>query len=213
MSQPQIILVEDDSAFAELLSKRLSEFGFSVEIYEDGALFLDLKPQGDVILLDMMLPNLDGFRVLEVLNHRKNTIPVIVVSARSAEDDVVKALELGANDYVFKPVRIKELVARIRKVLSREYKHTDMQELQVKNQMLITPEGKVELTATEAQLLEALINNPGKILSREELLEAIGDSSETTKVIDVHLHNIKRKAPILSEKIRSIRAVGYVYEP
>jgi len=96
----KIILVEDDVSFAELLANRLEEFGFQVEHYEDGASFLDLKPSGHLILLDLMLPNLDGFRVLEVLRHRKDRTPVIVVSARSAEEDVVKALELGAADYV-----------------------------------------------------------------------------------------------------------------
>ncbi|WP_245533144.1 response regulator transcription factor [Coprothermobacter platensis] len=210
----KIILVEDDSDFALLLSKRLNDFGFTTEIYEDGASFLDLKASGDIILLDLMLPNLDGFRVLEVLKHRHSDTPVIVVSARSAEEDVVKALDLGALDYVFKPVRMKELVARINRLLDVKLNDKNSQPiLKIENRRLLTPDGNIDLTFTEEQLLKALLNNQGKILSREELMDVIGEKAETSKVIDVHIHNLKKKAPILNEKIRAIRSVGYVYEP
>lgn len=208
----KIILVEDDVSFAELLANRLEEFGFQVEHYEDGASFLDLKPSGHLILLDLMLPNLDGFRVLEVLRHRKDRTPVIVVSARSAEEDVVKALELGAADYVFKPIRMKELIARINRLLMEEAK--DAPEAKVENHFLITTEGqRVELTGTEARLLQLLLENPGQVFSREELLEGISEKAETPKAVDVHIHNLKKKAPWLKEKIRAIRALGYVYQP
>jgi len=210
----KIILVEDDISFAELLSQRLEEFGFLVEHYEDGASFLDLKPGGRLILLDLMLPNLDGFRVLEILRHRKDKTPVIVISARSSEEDVVKALELGAADYVFKPIRMKELIARINRFLVQETNDDGTTKPMVENDFLVTPEGeRVQLTVTEARLIQLLIENPGQVFTREELIESISDKAENPKVIDVHIHNLKKKAPWLKERIRAIRALGYVYQP
>jgi len=210
----KIILVEDDISFAELLSQRLEEFGFLIEHYEDGASFLDLKPEGRLILLDLMLPNLDGFRVLEILRHRKDKTPVIVISARSSEEDVVKALELGAADYVFKPIRMKELIARINRLLAHEAKDDGPVQVMVENQFLVTPEGeRVQLTATEARLVRLLLENPGQVFTREELIEGISEKAENPKVIDVHIHNLKKKVPWLKEKIRAIRALGYVYQP
>ncbi|NPV89037.1 response regulator transcription factor [Coprothermobacteraceae bacterium] len=210
---PKIALVEDDDQFSELLSSMLLSEGYEVERFLNGAHFLDSRPKVDLVLLDIMMPDLDGFRVLEILRHRKDETPVIVISARTSEQDVVKALELGARDYVWKPIRFKELLARMSRLLSTPRLDEFAWALNEQERKLTTPDGIVTLTPHETVIMKELLSKPGRLVTRDALMEKLGDRAETYKTIDVHISNIKKKAPALRQKIKCLRGQGYVFEP
>lgn len=217
----KILVVEDDAKIASFVQKGLKEQGYVVDICRDGDEGYDLASSEtyDVILLDIMLPGRDGLSILRALREDKNTVPVILLTARSGLDERVEGLNLGADDYLPKPFFIEELIARILAVSRRAsgerlsvIQHGDL------TLNLITREVRhgdetLELTSREFNMLELLIRSPGRVYSRTQLLEHIWgyDFDPQTNVVDVYIRRVRGKidTPENSSFIETVRGVGY----
>lgn len=231
MSEATVLVVEDEASFVEALTIGLRREGFDVVVATDGAqaldMFDDVRP--DIVLLDVMLPKISGIDVCRQLR-KKTQIPIIMVTAKGAEIDTVVGLEVGADDYVTKPYRLRELVARMRAVLRR----TDLNGVtavvlapgivQVGDVTLDPEEHRVsvrnqELTLPlkEFELLHILLANAGRVLPRETLIDRVWgiDYVGDTKTLDVHVKRLRGKIeddPANPNRIVTIRGLGYKYE-
>ncbi len=227
-TNPTVLVVEDEESFVEALTIGLKREGFRVEVALDGmealAMFDRVKP--DVVLLDVMLPKLSGVDVCRRLR-ATSKVPIIMVSAKGAEIDTVVGLEVGADDYVTKPYRLRELVARIRAVLRRapldvsEPRSTERFEIGDVSLDLETHEVRirdeaVSLPLKEFDLLALLLESAGRVLTREVLIDRVWGSDYVgdTKTLDVHIKRLRAKVetdPALPSRIVTIRGVGYKY--
>ena len=219
----QILLVEDDRSASRFLKKGLSEVGYSVDAVFDGdeGLHQAVAQPYDLIILDIMLPDMNGFEVLKAVRRAGIASPVIFLTARDDKGDVVHGLELGADDYLIKPFSFPELLARIRAVLRRGQKDFDSPRLTVAdltlNLISRTAEraGQViELSGKEFALLEYMMRNAGQILTRTMILERVwGYNFDTSSnIIDVHINRLRGKidSDAAVKLIRTIKGVGYV---
>lgn len=222
----KILAVDDEAAILELLELSLKKNGFEVVTAADGREALAKAAGVDLIVLDVMLPELDGFEVCRRLKLDKATqsIPIIMLTAKLDEIDKVLGLELGADDYMTKPFSPRELVARIKAVLRRTLPSETDQKLTVDeltldfNSYEAMLSGEVlALTPKEFELLKLLVTNPSKAFSRDELLEKIwgyeyyGD----TRTVDVHIRHLRHKlepAARLSGAIETVRGIGYRFK-
>lgn len=222
----KILAVDDEAAILELLELSLKKNGFEVVTAADGHAALAKAAGVDLIVLDVMLPELDGFEVCRRLKLDKATqsIPIIMLTAKLDEIDKVLGLELGADDYMTKPFSPRELVARIKAVLRRTLPSETDQKLTVDeltldfNSYEAMLSGEVlALTPKEFELLKLLVTNPSKAFSRDELLEKIwgyeyyGD----TRTVDVHIRHLRHKlepAARLSSAIETVRGIGYRFK-
>ena len=217
----KILVVEDDPKILSFVRKGLKEQGFAVEAAADGdeGLGLATATAFDVIVLDIMLPGRDGLSILRALRERKNTVPVILLTARSAVNERVEGLEQGADDYLTKPFFMEELIARIH-ALARRASGEQLSVLQVGELVvnLITREVKrgeksIELTAREFNLLELLLRSPGRVFTRTQMLEHVWgyDFDPQTNVVDVYIRRLRRKLDLASgdSLIETVRGVGY----
>lgn len=222
----KILAVDDEAAILELLELSLKKNGFEVVTAADGHEALAKAAGVDLIVLDVMLPELDGFEVCRRLKLDKATqsIPIIMLTAKLDEIDKVLGLELGADDYMTKPFSPRELVARIKAVLRRTLPSETDQKLTVDeltldfNSYEAMLSGEVlALTPKEFELLKLLVTNPSKAFSRDELLEKIwgyeyyGD----TRTVDVHIRHLRHKlesAARLSGAIETVRGIGYRFK-
>jgi two-component system response regulator RegX3 len=231
IQQPMVLVVEDESSFVEALTIGLGREGFRVAVAVDGVEALErfdiVKP--DVVLLDVMLPKISGIDVCRELRKRSQ-VPIIMVTAKSAEIDTVVGLEVGADDYVTKPYRIRELVARMRAVMRRTSPDaTNGGELSagsitVGDVALDPDEHRVTIGGTEValplkefELLHLLLANAGRVLPRETLIDRVWGSDYVgdTKTLDVHVKRLRAKIepdPAVPERIVTIRGLGYKYE-
>jgi len=230
-SQPttRVLLVEDEEAFVDALQVGLSREGFVVEVARDGgealARFDEIAP--DLVLLDVMLPTLSGVDVCRELR-RRSDVPIIMVTAKAAEIDTVVGLEVGADDYVAKPYRLRELVARMRAVLRRGGRRDedvlfeessgtltggdvvldiDRHEVRVRGEL-------VSLPLKEFEVLELLMENSGRVLQRSRLIDRVwgNDYVGDTKTLDVHIKRVRAKIeddPANPARITTIRGLGY----
>jgi DNA-binding response OmpR family regulator len=222
---PTILVVDDHANVRTLIKEYLTELGFCVVSAGDGveALAVLGREHVDLILLDVMMPNLDGFAFLRAYRKEHN-VPVILLTARLAEADKVAGLELGADDYVTKPFGMHELVARIRAVLRRaaaggagqadeSYRLGDL--LLNRHTHRVTVGGlPVNLTPSEFALLVTLLGSPGRVFSRELLLERLqgNDYEGVERTVDVHIRNLRKKIeadPTQPRYIRTVFGVGY----
>ncbi|MEM8621468.1 MAG: response regulator transcription factor [Actinomycetota bacterium] len=229
MSEATIFVVEDEASFVEALSIGLKREGFDVAIAVDGAEALDRydSVQPDLVLLDVMLPKVSGVDVCRQLRKRTQ-VPIIMVTAKSAEIDTVVGLEVGADDYVTKPYRLRELIARIRAVLRRSDSSGNAPimppgTLEVGDVQLDPEEHRasvngVELTLPlkEFELLHLLLANAGRVLPRETLIDRVWGSDYVgdTKTLDVHVKRLRSKIepdPAVPTRIVTIRGLGYKY--
>ena len=225
MAEERILLIEDDSDIAELVQYNLEREGYRVHVSGDGELGLKqaLQLRPDMIVLDLMLPGLDGLTVCRRLKASPQTqdVPILMLSAKGEESDVVIGLEMGADDYVAKPFSPKELVARIRAVLRRPRAPTEAQlgGRRTIGPVTIDPErhevylrgSSVNLTLAEYRLLSALTSRPGIVFTREQLLEKItgGDVYVIDRNVDVHVRAIRKKLGDDADFIITVRGVGY----
>ncbi|MBQ1889336.1 MAG: response regulator transcription factor [Selenomonas sp.] len=220
----KVLAVDDEQSIRELLAFQLQKHGYEALMAEDGQEALAKAEGMDLILLDLMLPGLDGLEVCRRLKADKRTarIPIIMLTAKAEEIDKVLGLELGADDYVVKPFSVRELMARVKAVLRRSSQEGPQEEtLQIdclrldfsSYQAWLAGEELV-LTPKEFELLKLLVTSPGRAFSRDELLERIwgyeyyGD----TRTVDVHIRHLRAKLgerPGLSERIETVRGVGY----
>jgi two-component system response regulator RegX3 len=225
-----VLVVEDEDSFVEALTVGLKREGFRVQVARDGAEALDMfdavKP--DLVLLDVMLPKVSGIDVCRELR-RRSAVPIIMVTAKGSEIDTVVGLEVGADDYVTKPYRLRELVARMRAVLRRRGTEPSGAELSGEalsvGDVALDPErhevrirgASVQLPLKEFELLELLLANAGRVLTRETLIDRVWgtDYVGDTKTLDVHVKRLRAKVepdPSTPARIVTIRGLGYKYE-
>ena len=233
-SEATLLLVEDEESFIDALTVGLTREGFKVVVARDGvealACFDEVCP--DLVLLDVMLPKMSGLDVCRALR-KKSNVPIIMVTARAGEIDTVVALEVGADDYVTKPYRLRELVARMRAVLRRGGRDedatseptlvefsggsgdvkvdVDRHEVTVRGQL-------VQLPLKEFDLLELLVANGGRVLPRDVILDRVwgSDYYGDTKTLDVHIKRLRQRIepdPANPQRIITIRGLGYKYVP
>lgn len=199
-----ILVVEDEPDLQKLLVTNLEYEGFTVDAAGDGipALERHARTRADLIVLDLMLPGFDGFKVLERLRESGDAVPVLMLTARGSEADRVKGLGLGADDYMGKPFSILELVARIRAILRRTRAAEPPRQVACGPfrfdfaAMTATKDGRnLELTAREMRILEILVTYPGRTHSRSDLLRLAweSDARPSPRTVDVHVANLRRK--------------------
>jgi len=224
-----VLVVEDEEAFVDALTVGLAREGFRVRVARDGAMALDMfdAVRPDIVLLDVMLPKISGVDVCRQLRKR-SSVPIIMVTAKGSEIDTVVGLEVGADDYVTKPYRIRELVARMRAVVRRSAAREDdlgTDALQV-DDIALDPERhevrirgeQVQLPLKEFELLHVLLANAGRVITREQLIDRVWGSDYVgdTKTLDVHVKRLRSKVegdPAHPERIVTIRGLGYKLEP
>jgi two-component system response regulator RegX3 len=223
-----VLVVEDEESFSDALSYMLRKEGFEVAVAATGPDALDSfdRAGADLVLLDLMLPGLPGTEVCRELRTKSN-VPVIMLTAKDSEVDKVVGLELGADDYVTKPFSSRELVARIRAVLRRR---GDVEELtpptleagpvrmDVERHVVTVSSREVPLPLKEFELLEVLLRNAGRVLTRMQLIDRVwgADYVGDTKTLDVHIKRLRAKiepAPSTPRFIITVRGLGYKFEP
>jgi DNA-binding response OmpR family regulator len=213
----RILVAEDEPRIAAFLEKGLRANGFTVTTVDDGADALDLAATGDfdLLVLDVGLPSLDGFEVLRRLRGEGRTLPIIILTARDGVADTVAGLEGGADDYVAKPFRFDELLARIRIRLrgSRAPEATVLTAgdatLDLRTRRLSVDGRAEELTAREFALAELFFRHPGQVLSREQLLSNVWgyDYDPGSNVVEVYVRYLRQK--LGEDRIRTVRGMGY----
>ncbi len=220
----RILVIEDDLSILTGLSMSLKFEGYEVIQAQDGRTGLQkaIDEAPDLLVLDVMMPNMNGFEVLEELRRRGSTIPVVVLSARANESDKITGLNLGADDYVAKPFGLQELVARIRAVLRR--RHRDTPEIRfadtivdVHRKVAIKSGVEVELTAQEFKLLAYFVTHPSRTFSREELISGAWgfDYEGTPRTVDNFLSQLRQKFepdPNNPRFFQTVRGLGYRFD-
>jgi two-component system copper resistance phosphate regulon response regulator CusR len=220
----RILVVEDEKKTAAYLRKGLTENGFTVDLIDEGenGLQAALTGEYDLLILDVMLPQRDGWSVLKELRRAGKQIPVLFLTARDAVHDRVKGLELGADDYLIKPFAFSELLARLRSVLRRSGTHLPetlvIADLEVDLLRYKAARGgqRLDLTPKEFALLSLLARRQGEVQSRALIAEQVWDMSldSDTNVVDVHVRRLRSKVddPFAKKLIHTVRGVGYVLE-
>ncbi len=228
MSEKTVVIVDDEQDIVELVSHHLKREGFLVKEFNKGREFFAYLESiiPDLIILDIMLPGIDGLEICKMLKNKQKTssIPIIMLTAKAAEADVVVGLELGADDYVVKPFSPRELVARVKSVFRRlNFSDTDEDVIEIgplsinSDKYEVTVEGKsIDLTTTEFKILEVLTQRRGSVFSRDQLLKKKrlwgDDKLVYDRTIDVHIKNLREKLGIAGHMIKTIRGVGYKLE-
>lgn len=225
----KILIVEDESSFSEAISFLLGKEGFTSEIAENGRLALEAfkKDVYDLILLDLMIPEVSGIEVCRTIR-ATSAVPIIMLTAKDSEVDKVVGLELGADDYVTKPYSSRELVARIKAVLRRasvdesDLSSSNIQSagsirMDIDRHQVTVNNVTVNLPLKEFELLEFLMRNSGRVLTRGQLIDRVwgGDYYGDTKTLDVHIKRLRSKIevdPANPVLIQTIRGLGYKFE-
>ncbi len=226
-AQPFILVVEDEEALATLLHYNLDKEGYRVELCADGeeALIRIDEKQPDLVVLDWMLPSVSGIEICRRLRQRSATrnLPIIMLTARGEEGDRVRGLDTGADDYIVKPFLMSELAARVRAVLRRirpglaedRIRHGDI--VVDRTAHRVRRGGRdVHLGPTEFRLLDYLIQHPGRVFSREQLLDAVwgSDVYVEARTVDVHVGRLRKALNVdgTNDPIRTVRSAGYALE-
>ena len=230
MSKEKILVVDDEKDIVELLQYNLEKEGYKISAVFSGEQCLEnVKTElPDLILLDLMLPEIDGLDVCKFLKNNSQTshIPIIMLTAKGEETDIVLGLELGADDYITKPFKVRELLARVKAVLRRTknnipplskekdiIKFKDLVIDSIKHQVTLKDQ-PLSLTSTEFKLLKFLASHPGKVFTREQLLNQVWseDSFIVDRAVDVHIRRLRQKLLTASDYIITIRGVGYRFK-
>lgn len=227
MALPHVLVIEDEEDIQSLIEYNLTKNGFRVTCAESGERGLQLAESSppDLVLLDLMLPGIDGLELCRRLKQspRTSMVPVVIVTAKGEETDVVAGLEIGADDYVPKPFSPRVLLARVRAVLRRraspppqDDETLRLGELEIhpgKHEALVG--GKpIQLTLTEYRILWTLVRRPGWVFTRRQIVNAVmgSDVSVTQRTIDVHIAAVRRKLGEIGEDIQTVRGVGYRFK-
>lgn len=218
----KVLVVEDEPRVADFVTSALIEFGYTVSWCKTGheGLSKMVDDEFDVAILDIMLPDIDGFQVLTWAREKGCRTPVLMLSARGSVDDRVQGLDLGADDYLAKPFELNELLARIRALLRRPQSDTswltvDDLTLEPLSRRVKRGQKSIDLTAREFSLLEFLLRNRGRVLSRAQIMDAVwGDPEADSNVIPVYINYLRSKidTPGLKPLIHTARGVGYVLD-
>jgi len=230
MSKEKILVVDDEKDIIELLQYNLEKEGYRIGCAYSGEKCLEnVKNElPDLILLDLMLPEIDGLDVCKFLKNNPQTshIPIIMLTAKGEETDIVLGLELGADDYITKPFKVRELLARVKTVLRRTkinipplskekdiIKFKDLVIDSTKHQVILK-DNPLNLTFIEFNLLKFLASHPGKVFTREQLLDQVWSENSyiVDRAVDVHIRRLRQKLLSASEYIITIRGVGYRFK-
>ncbi|MFZ5892570.1 MAG: response regulator transcription factor [Myxococcota bacterium] len=218
---PHILVVEDEPSIRQGLLDVLIFRGYRADFAVDGKQALQRAAQQDfdLVLLDVMLPELDGFGVCRALRERGAALPILMLTAKNAEDDVLRGFEAGADDYVTKPFSIRQLLARVQALLKRSRKPTDESfrfgplEVQPEHGLLRGDAGEVELSQKEVEILRVLAEEPGRIVSRRVLLRDVWGMHNVdqveTRTVDVHIGKLRKKLGAHGELLETVRGQGY----
>jgi len=227
MSAPRLLLVEDDPALAELLEFRFRQQGYAVTVTPDGdeALLLAAEEVPDLVVLDWMVEGTSGIEVCRRLRKGKATahVPIVMLTARGAEDDKIRGLETGADDYVTKPFSPRELIARVGAIMRRIRPALAGEVVEVGDLSLDATAHKVSrrgqslvLGPTEFRLLKHFMEHPGRVFSRGQLLDAVwGSESEIElRTVDVHIRRLRKGIEVEGspDPVRTVRSAGYALE-
>lgn len=227
MNAPRLLLVEDDAALAELLEWHFAQEGYEVKRTPDGeeALLLARENAPDVVVLDWMIETISGIEVCRQLRRSTGTanVPIIMLTARGEEEDRIRGLETGADDYVTKPFSPRELVARVAAVLRRmrpalagELLSYGDVELDAVSHKAKRGGQTLQLGPTEFRMLRHFLEHPGRVFSRERLLDAIWgmDSDIELRTVDVHIRRLRKaiNLPGMPDMIRTVRSAGYALD-
>ena len=221
MGAKKILIVDDDVNICELLRLYLSKEGFDTVVCNDGesALRLAIDDKPDLVLLDIMLPKLDGWQVCREIR-KVSEKPIIMVTAKVTEMDMIKGLDEGADDYIKKPFSIMELITRVKALLRRttteEVKLLQLDELVMDHErhMVYVDGQAIELTFKEYELLRLLLNSPGIVMTREVIMRQVwGTEFEgESRTLDMHIKTLRKKLGDAGGRIKTVRNVGYVIE-
>ena len=218
----RILIAEDEKALNRILVKQFTKLGYSVDSCFDGESVFDYLAGAsyDAIVMDVMMPEKDGFTVLREMRESKNTTPVIFLTAKTEIDDRVYGLDLGANDYLIKPFSFEELAARVR-MITRDSKGNSTNiftvgdlTVDIKSREVKRAGTKIDLSAREYSILEALIRNAGTVMTREKIESSVWnyDYEGGTNVIDVYIRYLRKKIDDGYSKklIHTVRGAGYI---
>lgn len=221
----KLLVIDDELNILELLYFNFQKEGYEVDTAADGeqALLLYSKNKYDLIVLDRMLPGIDGCDVLKRIRASDNDIPVIMLTAKSEETDKLRGFDLGADDYVTKPFSIMELKARVRALLKRNVREDASGEpnftldnilIDYANYKLYIKGEKIPLTLKEFELLKLLTQNQSKVFSRESILEKIWgyEYFGETRTVDVHIRTLRKKIGDFGKYIKTVHGVGYSFD-
>jgi two-component system, OmpR family, alkaline phosphatase synthesis response regulator PhoP len=225
MKKARILVVDDEEDILELIRYNLDKEGFDVLCAENGekCLALTTAHSPDLIILDLMMPGIDGLDVCKKLKNSSETesIPIIMLTAKSTESDIVIGLELGADDYVVKPFSPRVLIARVKNILRRNDESCDSAEIIKCSGFIMDVTGRelkykgriIELTYSEFEIFKLLISRPGRVFSRMQIMKASrsDDYIVTERAMDVQIVNLRKKLQEGGECIRTIRSVGYKF--
>ena len=227
MARNKIFIIEDEEDIVELLRHNLTRERFEVSAASDGekALKAIAREIPSLILLDLMLPGIDGLEVCRVLKKDPKTadIPIVMLTAKGEESDIITGLELGADDYITKPFSIKVLVARLRALMRRRQKPPAEKNAVIRiHDLVINPgrhevliKGKpVEMTFSELRILHLLAGRPGWVMTREQIVDAVRgeDYAVTDRAVDVQIVGIRKKLGSRADYIETVRGVGYRFK-
>jgi two-component system phosphate regulon response regulator PhoB len=228
VQRADVLIVEDEVEIAELVQFHVEREGLRASLVHSGRLALDMirRQKPDLVILDLMLPDLDGLEICRRLKQSEDTrrIPILMMSAKGEESDIVTGIELGAEDYVTKPFSPKVLMARLRNILRRRELDGDGGDggdriVLVEGRLIIDPERHlvtvdgqlVEVTLTEFGILQYLAARPGFVRTRDQIIAAVHGKSTvlSSRTVDVHITALRRKLGALAECIETVRGVGY----
>jgi len=227
MARERILVVEDEEDIQELVRYNLAKEGYQVDVVSSGeeALQAVRNQPPKLMVLDLMLPGVDGLDVCKMLKNDPKTmnVPVVMLTSKGEESDIVIGLELGADDYITKPFSPKVLIARIRAVLRRKRKEVAPDEAAIRvGALMIDPlkhavlvdEKAVDLTATEFRVLHFLAQRPGWVFTRQQIVDAVrgADYAVTERSVDVQMVGLRRKLGACAEYVETIRGIGYRFK-
>jgi len=225
-TEPNILVVDDEVDILELVSFHLERAGFNVLKAKDGetALSIVWDENVDLIVLDLMLPGMNGLEVLKSVKENKRTesIPIILLTAKTTEVDRIVGFELGTDDYVCKPFSVRELIARVKALLRRSSDyggensfHAEGFSVNFTNHKIVVDQKMVEFSPKEFALLELLYRSRNAVVSREQILDKVWgmDASVDDRVVDVNITRIREKMGNAKKIIRTVKGYGYIFEP
>jgi DNA-binding response OmpR family regulator len=218
-----VLLIEDDKRISEFIVKGLEENNFTVHLAETGEIARDLIQQDiwDIILMDIMLPGIDGIQLVKLMRFKKNHTPVLMLSALSDTDDKVNALDSGADDYLVKPFHFKELISRVNALTRRtKFNYDKVETLYTLGSLTINPEehkvtennNLIDLSPREYKLLLFLLENRNKVIPRTQILNAVWgiNYDNNTNVVDVYISYLRNKIEQNHKFIHTIKGTGYM---
>jgi DNA-binding response OmpR family regulator len=217
----EVLIIEDETKVVDFIAKGLEEEGYTVSVAFNGKQGLDMVKthEYDIVLLDLMIPEMDGLKVLRNMRSWGINIPVLIITAKNSKEDVVLGLDTGSDDYLTKPFSFEELLARIRALLRRSAArdgHTLKYESMALNpysRILTIGAKEVELTEKEFLMMELLIKNSERPLTRKEMAEYVWqNATDSTNIVDVYINFLRKKIESVTAKkyIQTVRGIGYI---